>query len=118
MAIKLVDTLAPLADFPVAMAEYINFSDGESLQEKLDKEKLGSSTIKVSISDTKPTYIGTLGEFVFNNKQGENECVGWIYTPFGWYSFGSKINNEEINVMILTSDGYSLVTSDGYTIYT
>lgn len=42
MAIKLADTLAPMADFPAAMAEHVEFSDGENLQEKLDNEGLGA----------------------------------------------------------------------------
>ena len=43
MAIKLADTLAPMADFPAAMAEHVEFSDGKSLQEKYDllREKVG-----------------------------------------------------------------------------
>lgn len=36
MAIKLADTLAPMADFPAAMAEHIAFADGKTLQEKVD----------------------------------------------------------------------------------
>jgi hypothetical protein len=39
--IKLADTLAPMADFPAAMAEHIEFDDGESLQQKLDDGSLG-----------------------------------------------------------------------------
>ena len=41
MAIKLADTLAPMADFPAAMAEHVEFSDGKSLQEKYDLGELG-----------------------------------------------------------------------------
>ena len=41
MAIKLADTLAPMADFPAAMAEHIEFDDGKSLQEKYDLGELG-----------------------------------------------------------------------------
>ena len=43
MAIKLADTLAPMANFPAAMAEHINFSDNESLQDKYDNGDLGGS---------------------------------------------------------------------------
>ena len=39
--IKLADTLAPMADFPAAMAEHIEFEDGKSLQEKYDLGELG-----------------------------------------------------------------------------
>ena len=41
MAIKLADTLAPMADFPAALAEHVEFSDGKSLQEKYDLGELG-----------------------------------------------------------------------------
>ena len=41
MAIKLADTLAPMANFPAAMAEHINFSDNESLQDKYNNGDLG-----------------------------------------------------------------------------
>lgn len=41
MAIKLADTLAPMADFPAAMAEHIEFNDGKNLQEVLDGGIIG-----------------------------------------------------------------------------
>lgn len=41
MAVLLPDTASPMADFPVAMAEHIQFSDGEKLQEKFDSGSLG-----------------------------------------------------------------------------
>ena len=43
MSIKLVDTLEPMASFPIAMAENIGFADGKSLQEKYDSGKLVNS---------------------------------------------------------------------------
>ena len=36
MAIKLADTLAPMADFPAVEAKDVAFSDNKSLQEKYD----------------------------------------------------------------------------------
>ena len=41
MAIKLADTLAPMADFPAVMAEHTAFEDGETLQEKYETGQLG-----------------------------------------------------------------------------
>ena len=68
MSIKLVDTLEPMADFPIAMAENIDFADGKSLQEKYDSGKLVSSAeapVKVTdgtISlDTVPITKGGTG---------------------------------------------------------
>lgn len=45
MSIKLADTLAPMANFPVAMAENIAFNDNENLQEKYDSEILKKSDL-------------------------------------------------------------------------
>lgn len=54
MAIKLADTLSPMADFPAALAEHIQFSDAESLQEKYDNGDLGGGgTADVSIETIK-----------------------------------------------------------------
>ena len=44
MAIKLADTLAPMADFPAVEAKDVAFNDNKSLQEKLDNGELGSGT--------------------------------------------------------------------------
>ena len=54
MSIKLVDTLEPMADFPIAMAENIDFADGKSLQEKYDLGNLVSSAeAPVKVTDGK-----------------------------------------------------------------
>ena len=47
MAIKLADTLAPMSEFPAAMAEHIGFSDGATLQEKFDNKELGGDNSTV-----------------------------------------------------------------------
>ena len=41
MSIKLADILAPMADFPAAMAEHIEFNNGKNLQEVLDEGIIG-----------------------------------------------------------------------------
>ena len=41
MAIKLADTLAPMADFPAVEAKDVAFNDNQSLQEKYDNGELG-----------------------------------------------------------------------------
>ena len=54
MSIKLVDTLEPMASFPIAMAENIGFADGKSLQEKYDSGKLvNSAEAPVKVTDGK-----------------------------------------------------------------
>lgn len=45
MAVKLPDTLVPMADFPSAFAKHIQFTDGENLQDKLNNGKLGGSKL-------------------------------------------------------------------------
>ena len=56
MAIKLADTLAPMADFPAVEAKDVAFNDNKSLQEKLDNGELGgggtSITVDTSMSST------------------------------------------------------------------
>ena len=42
MALKFPDSAVPMGDFSVTTAKYIDFEDGESLQEKLDNGTLGS----------------------------------------------------------------------------
>lgn len=56
MAIKLADTLAPMADFPAVEAKDIAFNDNKSLQEKYDNGELGgggtSITVDTAMSST------------------------------------------------------------------
>ena len=56
MAIKLADTLAPMADFPAVEAKDVAFNDNKSLQEKYDNGELGgggtSVTVDTEMSDT------------------------------------------------------------------
>lgn len=71
MAIKLADTLAPMADFPAAMAKDVWFSDNESLQEKFDNGDFSSSgelhgaTIAVT-----STNVELIGQRVTLSKNG------------------------------------------------
>ena len=67
MAIKLADTLAPMADFPAAMAEHIEFDDGESLQEKLDSGSLGATASDIIVAHT-PDEADALQKKVNRNK--------------------------------------------------
>lgn len=62
MAIKLADTLAPMANFPAAMAKDVWFSDNESLQEKFDNGDFSSSGelhgATIAITSTSVELIG------------------------------------------------------------
>ena len=62
MAVKLPDTLVPMADFPSAFAKDVQFTDGENLQDKLDNGKLGSSSSGTGLTNIKTyTNITQLG---------------------------------------------------------
>lgn len=49
MAIKLADTLAPMADFPAVEAKDVAFNDNKSLQEKYDNGELGGGGISITV---------------------------------------------------------------------
>ena len=57
MAVKLPDTLVPMADFPSAYAKDVQFTDGENLQDKLDKGKLGSSSSGTGLTEEQANNI-------------------------------------------------------------
>ena len=57
MAVKLPDTLVPMADFPSAFAKDVQFTDGENLQDKLDKGKLGSSSSGTGLTEEQANNI-------------------------------------------------------------
>ena len=61
MAIKLADTLAPMADFPAVEAKDVAFNDNKSLQEKYDNGELGgggtSATVDTEMSDTSENTV-------------------------------------------------------------
>ena len=57
MAVKLPDTLVPMADFPSAYAKDVQFTDGENLQDKLDNGKLGSSSSGTGLTEEQANNI-------------------------------------------------------------
>lgn len=61
MAIKLADTLAPMADFPAVEAKDVAFSDNKTLQEKYDNGELGgggtSVTVDMEMSDASENTV-------------------------------------------------------------
>lgn len=62
MAVKLPDTLVPMADFPSAYAKDVQFTDGENLQDKLDKGKLGSSSSGTGLTNEQAQQLTTAYE--------------------------------------------------------
>ena len=57
MAVKLPDTLVPMADFPSAFAKDVQFTDGESLKDKLDEGKLWSSSSGTGLTEEQANNI-------------------------------------------------------------
>lgn len=62
MAVKLPDTLVPMADFPSAYAKDVQFTDGENLQDKLDNGKLGSSSSGTGLTKEQAQQLTTAYE--------------------------------------------------------
>ena len=113
MSIKLVDTLEPMASFPIAMAENIDFADGKSLQEKYDSGKLVSSAeapVKVTdgkISlDTVPIVKGGTGvttqadinkAFINNLEIDSSDVTDGTEFVSSWVSNNGFVDPEHLN---------------------
>ena len=81
MAIKLADTLAPMADFPAVEAKDVAFSDAETLQEKYDNGELDGGTnitVDSAMSDisTNPVQNKAIKEYVDNKSTNVSEIDG------------------------------------------
>ena len=79
MAIRLADTLAPMADFPAVEAKDVAFNDNKSLQEKYDNGELGGgggsgtagkSAYEIAVDNG---FVGTETEWLesLKGEQGE-----------------------------------------------
>lgn len=107
MAIKLADTLAPMADFPAVEAKDVAFNDNKSLQEKYDNGELGGgsgsgtagkSAYEIAVDNG---FVGTETEWLesLNGKQGAT------FTPYvsssgelSWTNDGDKKNPATVNI--------------------
>ena len=107
MAIKLADTLAPMADFPAVEAKDVAFNDNKSLQEKYDNRELGGgggsetagkSAYEIAVDNG---FAGTETEWLesLNGKQGAT------FTPYvsssgelSWTNDGDKKNPATVNI--------------------
>ena len=108
--IKLADTLAPLADFPAAYAEDIEFDDGKNLQEKLNNGELGGgggsgtagkSAYEIAVDNG---FVGTETEWLESLKGAEG-TNGATFTPYvsssgelSWTNDGDKKNPATVNI--------------------
>lgn len=92
MAIKLADTLAPMADFPAVEAKDVAFNDNKSLQEKYDNGELGGgsgtagkSAYEIAVDNG---FIGTETEWLESLKgsKGDNGTTPHIdETTKNWF---------------------------------
>ena len=108
--IKLADTLAPLADFPAAYAQDIEFDDGKNLQEKLNNGELGGgggsgtagkSAYEIAVDNG---FVGTETEWLESLK-GAKGTNGATFTPYvsssgelSWTNDGDKKNPATVNI--------------------
>ena len=108
MAIKLADTLAPMADFPAVEAKDVAFNDNKSLQEKLDNGELGGgsgtagkSAYEIAVDNG---FVGTETEWLESLK-GVDGTDGTTFTPYvsatgdlSWSNDDGKENPATVNI--------------------
>ena len=108
MAIKLADTLAPMADFPAVEAKNVAFNDNKSLQEKLDNGELGGgsgtagkSAYEIAVDNG---FVGTETEWLESLK-GVDGTDGTTFTPsvsatgyLSWSNDDGKENPATVNI--------------------
>ena len=95
MAIRLADTLLPMADFPAAYAEHLFFNDEESIQKKYDEGKLGGITFKDYAIDT---------EFKSGNLIAYNHIVYKALKDFTATNFDTDLTDGNIEKYIGLED--------------
>ena len=124
MAIKLADTLAPMADFPAVEAKDVAFNDNKSLQEKYDNGELGGgggsgtagkSAYEIAVDNG---FVGTETEWLESLKGAEG-ANGATFTPYvsssgelSWTNDADKENPATVNIKGVKGDrGDSGVTT-------
>ena len=110
MAIKLADTLAPMADFPAVAAKDVAFNDNKSLQEKVDNGELGGgggsgtagkSAYEIAVDNG---FVGTETECLESLK-GVDGTDGTTFIPsvsatgdLSWSNDDGKENPATVNI--------------------
>ena len=95
MAIKLADTLVPMADFPAVMAEHTEFADGESLQKKLDSGTLGGGGASYK-QLSQAEYDALTDDEKMNGKEYRTYDTGHIYKLGVEYGKDVDISKSEV----------------------
>lgn len=110
MAVKLPDTLVPMADFPSAFAKDVQFTDGENLQDKLDKGKLGSSSSGTGLTEEQANNIEKIpsieGIVTSNSQAIENKAD----KDHEHTEYLKEIPDEYVTDTELSSKGYATET--------
>lgn len=103
MAIKLADTLAPMADFPAVEAKDVAFNDNKTLQDKYDNGELGGSNADYSFEtlDLLKEYV-TTSTSAYPGQLLYDKSTGILY----------KVNKDKTGVDTLAENELAL---DGYT---
>ena len=94
--IKLADTLAPMADFPAAMAEHVEFADGENLQQKLDDGSLGGGGGEKK------------GEFLTKEEYDQLEADGLLQEDKNYYILGEAGGEAETSTAFVITCEYEV----------
>lgn len=94
--IKLADTLAPMADFPAAMAEHVEFADGENLQQKLDDGSLGGGGGEKK------------GEFLTKEAYDQLEADGLLQEDKNYYILGEAGGEAEASTAFVITCEYEV----------
>ena len=113
MAIRLADTLAPLADFPAAYAKDIEFDDGKNLQEKLNNGELGGGGTSITVdtamssTSTNPVQNKVIKAYVDGKSvdiSADSDNAIQTKTD-GIYVEKTKISTDDGNALSKKSDG-------------
>jgi len=99
MSIKLVDTLESMGNFPVANADGIQFTDGESLQKKLDDGTLGSGNVGASYIELSQEEYDALGnDEKVNGSEYRTYDTGHIYKLGVEFGKETDISSKQDNL--------------------
>lgn len=110
MAVKLPDTLVPMADFPSAFAKDVQFTDGENLQDKLDNGKLGSSSSGTGLTEEQANNIEKIPSIEGIVTSNSQAIANKADKDHKHTEYLKKIPDEYVTDTELSSKGYATET--------
>ena len=110
MAVKLPDTLVPMADFPSAYAKDVQFTDGENLQDKLDKGKLGSSSSGTGLTEEQANNIEKIPSIESTVTSNSQAIANKADKNHKHTEYLKEIPDEYVTDTELSSKGYATET--------